>query len=120
MNHRHACVLSAALALAALALFASCSDRIVGGAKPAGAVCADTSECDPAFTCIDMAATYVTSDDAGCSGATAHGILVCTVACESDADCAAVGSGLVCAPNGCTTRGYCLSRSDAGVMAGRH
>ena len=102
-----------AVSLVVVGLLIACGSS--GKATAAGGSCTADSECATALSCIDMSTTFVTSNDAGCSGATMHGLSVCTLACTSDADCTAVSAGLVCAPNGCTTKGYCLQKSDAGI-----
>jgi hypothetical protein len=111
--------LAIAVFIASCALYSACGDS--SQATTAGGRCTESSACASSLSCIDISSTFVTSNDAGCSGATMHGLSVCTVACTGEADCTALSEGLVCSPNGCTTRGYCLPRSDAGAaMAGGH
>lgn len=88
------------------------------GAGP-GKRCTESDACAAGLSCLDPSDTFVAMNDAGCSGATAHGITICTKICGGDEDCAAFGAEVVCASNGCGDTGICLVKSDAGAKPGK-
>ena len=72
------------LVIAAAAALAACGTS----AKPAGAVCSDTSECETGQACLELG--QFTGSACTVAGK------VCTTTCQTSADCEGLGSSFMC------------------------
>ncbi len=80
-----------------------------------GQSCGVGDSCPMGTSCVDPNDYFVASNDAGCiAGAGSFG-RACVRPCDAGADCASLGSDLVCARIGCGPIGLCLRQSDAGA-----